>query len=345
LLVLAGVVAGQARLRATSAAPFLKDPGGTRLGVLVSGQSYPTGRADRNHLETTIEGWIPSTAVQATTRDGFDLAVTAGAGEALRATPGGAVVARIQEGTLLSRAGTRGTWVRVRRTGWVARSAFAPSDPGPTQIAAAALPPTAPPRAATQPPTPTGARADPAPAADSSAAGRDAPDTAGVAGLATLRAGTAVSVTRDGAPIASLAQAADVAVLEQHRDWTRIRLEGWVRSSDIAAESVAGPKVTAAMLQAAPDRYLNQPVTWRLQFLAVQEADALRPEIPRGQPYVLARGPLPESGFVYLIVSRDQAAEFRRLAPLDEVKVEAIVRAARTRFLPTPVLELAKVLR
>ena len=84
-------------------------------------------------------------------------------------------------------------------------------------------------------------------------------------------------------------------------------------------------------------------MTWRVQYLAVQEADALRPEIPRGQQYVLARGPLPESGFTYIIVTKEQAAEFRQLAPLDEVAVDAVIRAGRTKYLPTPVLELVKV--
>jgi hypothetical protein len=81
-------------------------------------------------------------------------------------------------------------------------------------------------------------------------------------------------------------------------------------------------------------------VNWRLQFLAVQEADELRPEMARGQLYLLTRGPLPESGFVYVTVTKAQADEYHKRQPLDEIAIQGIVRAGRTRYLPTPVVEL-----
>jgi hypothetical protein len=143
--------------------------------------------------------------------------------------------------------------------------------------------------------------------------------------------------------LAASSSPADVEVLGRSHDWVKVRFEGWVRSSDLAAEVTTGPRITGAMVRASPDKFVGQTVVWRLQFLAVQEADALRPEMPKGQPYVLARGPLPESGFTYLMVTKDQVATFRGLAPLDEVQVEAIIRAGRTRYLPTPVLEMVKV--
>ena len=63
---------------------------------------------------------------------------------------------------------------------------------------------------------------------------------------------------------------------------------------------------------------MGQPVTWRLQFLSVQTADELRPELPPGMPYLLTRGPLPEAGFVYVAVTAEQAQRFRAMNPLDE---------------------------
>ncbi|MFN2316105.1 MAG: hypothetical protein ABR551_06000, partial [Gemmatimonadales bacterium] len=89
-----------------------------------------------------------------------------------------------------------------------------------------------------------------------------------------------------------------------------------------------------------PDRYVGETVDWRLQFLSIQVADELRPELPAGQPYLLARGPLPEAGFVYVIVNREQVERFRQMAPLDEFEARAVIRAARTRYLPNPVIEL-----
>lgn len=346
LVAFGATASAQARQRAASAAPLLKDPGGIRLGSLVAGVSYPVGRTTGGHVEATVDGWMPLASTQPSARDGFDLTVTAGAGEAVRSAPSGPIVARVQEGTLLSKVSTRGTWVRVRRAGWVARTSL--------QAELATKPPAD--KATATPAVKTvAAETAPAPARrDSVKPGSpvlsatkslpvDAPVDSTVSGGATLRSGAVLSLTPDGKPAATLVQSGDVQVIGRSRDWTRVRFEGWVRNADLVAEASVGPRITAVMLREQPDKYVGQTVSWRIQYLAVQEADALRPEIPRGASYVLARGPLPESGFTYVIVTREQAAEFRQLAPLDEVAIEAVIRAGRTKYLPTPVLELVKV--
>lgn len=352
LVAIASPLSGQNRLRANTAAPLLKDPNGIRLATLVSGATYQVGRTREGHVQVTLEGWLPTTAVQATTRDGFDLVVTAGSGERLRSGPGTGTAARLQEGTLLNRAETRGNWVRVRRDGWVVRSGL--SDPTVETAAAPAPPPARSAAAATPPPaTPPAAQASAAtPSADSARVVRQAPVSSdagpgsGVApGMAGLRAGTGIATTRDGKPVATFSDPSTVSVLERDGEWMRVRMEGWVRAEDVTGDAPVIPSITGAMIREAPERFVGQAVTWRLQFLAVQEADVLRPEMPPGQPYLLARGPLPESGFTYVMVTRDQAAQFRRMTPLDEVTVEAVLRAGRTKFLPTPVLELVRVIQ
>ncbi len=350
LVAIASPLSGQNRLRANAAAPLLKDPNGIRLATLISGTTYPVGRTREGHVQVTLEGWLPTTSVQATTRDGFDLVVSARSGEPLRTGPGTGTVARLQEGTLLTRAETRGTWVRVRREGWVGRSglsdptvetAAAPAPP-PAQTVAPPAPPAAAPSSA-----PVGAAA---PSVDSTQTARPVPASgdagpgSGVApGMAALRAGAGISSTRDGKPMVTASGGSTVQVLERTGEWMRVRMEGWVRAEDVADDAPVIPSITGAMIREVPERFVGQTLTWRLQFLAVQEADALRPEMPQGQPYLLVRGPLPESGFAYVMVTRDQAARFRRMTPLDEVSVEAVLRAGRTRFLPTPVLELVRV--
>src|SRR5690606_13790494 len=109
--------------------------GGIRLGSLVTGMTYPAGRESGSHRELTLEGWIPAASAEKTTRDGFDLVITAGAGERLLAEPGGATIARLVTGTLLTRLGARGNWVQVRRIGWVSQSAIGPADG--TEVASA----------------------------------------------------------------------------------------------------------------------------------------------------------------------------------------------------------------
>ena len=76
--------------------------------------------------------------------------------------------------------------------------------------------------------------------------------------------------------------------------------------------------VTAAEVRAEPARFVGQTVEWRLQVIAVKQADELRSEMPPGQPYLLTRGPLPEPGFVYVTIPAARAAEFQALPPLQE---------------------------
>ena len=85
--------------------------------------------------------------------------------------------------------------------------------------------------------------------------------------------------------------------------------------------------------------YVGRTVEWRLQLIAVPTADELRTEMARGQNYLLTRGPLPEPGFVYVTVSESQAAEFRALPALQELTLRVTIKAARTKYLTTPVVE------
>jgi hypothetical protein len=155
-----------------------------------------------------------------------------------------------------------------------------------------------------------------------------------------LAGGSEFSADRDGPPIGRVEASRAVEVVERSGGWSKVRLEVWVPDAAIGAAPTAG--ISGAELRADPERYVGQSVEWRLQVLAVREADDLRPELPKGQPYVLARGPLPETGFVYLAVPASEAAAFRAMDPLSEVRVRATIRAGRSRFLPTPVLDFVR---
>ena len=102
-------------------------------------------------------------------------------------------------------------------------------------------------------------------------------------------------------------------------------------------------EVSAEEVQKSPGRFVGQPLEWRLQLIAVQVADELRPEIPAGHPYLLTRGPLPEPGFVYVTVPDTMVARFRALPPLQELTLRVSLTAARTRYLATPVADLLSV--
>jgi hypothetical protein len=246
----------------------------------------------------------------------------------LRDGPDGNLLGRAVEGALFSRLAARGGWTQIRRAGWVARTALQT----PARIAA--------PPAVKPAPTPA---AEQRPGRDSAvAAARPAPEPP-VGRRGTLGKGAALSTGPDGATLAVLSAPAEVTLTGADRDWVKVTVEGWVRASEVSDAVAPKPAITAAMLRDNPDRYVGQSVEWRVQFLAHQHADELRPEMPLGHPYLLTRGPLPESGFVYVLVSKEQAEQLQGLKPLDEIAITAMVRAARTRYLATPVVELVRL--
>src|SRR5207247_1826689 len=82
----------------------------------------------------------------------------------------------------------------------------------------------------------------------------------------------------EGPPTGTLAPSAPLRVLGRSGDWTRVQIEGWVKSGDLqAAPAGVLVGVTAAELRADPQRYVGQVLRWTLQFIAVQKADELRP--------------------------------------------------------------------
>ncbi|HSE65367.1 MAG TPA: hypothetical protein VLB12_00175, partial [Gemmatimonadales bacterium] len=130
-LVVAFVLAATPVFAQTQRVPaelrFAKTPGGGALGTLLAGAQVATGRVDGESIEVTVDGWVISSSLDPTKRDGFDLIVAQKSGENLRQAPNGAVVARLSSGVLLNKVGTQGGWTRVKRRGWVSRKSLVPS--------------------------------------------------------------------------------------------------------------------------------------------------------------------------------------------------------------------------
>jgi len=321
VVALAGNLFSQSAVPVSQNTLFYKDPGGVRLGAIAVGTSLVPGRVSGGFTEVVLEGWIFGGSTRPDTRDGFDLSVALAAGENIRAAPDGRVLARAIQGALFTRVQVRGGWIRVRRTGWVSRSALGSSAIATSRDSSRARPAVTPPRAVESPPPPA-------------ARGPDR--------LAVLRSGATIHRTPDGAGFASAIGPAAVAMGEQKGEWIAVTVQGWVRRNDVDSALAERPAISAAMLRESPERFVGQSVDWRVQFLALQQADELRPEMPIGQPYLLARGPLPESGFVYVMVSKESAKQFESTNPLAELALTVTIRAARTKYLATPVVELVR---
>jgi hypothetical protein len=336
VLVFASPAAAQEETALVAPADLYKEPEGVPLVSLPAGAPVETGQARGGWHTATVEGWILTGSTERTRRDGFDLVVTPDNGENLRRSPNGPVVGHVREGTLLERVSQRGGWTHVRRKGWIPRKALSarpapsPSPPRPTAPQTTA-------QQQQQPAPKTRGPATPSPAATPSptAGGSERVQTARETSLAAGAGGGTLGTLRGGTPARVLARAGDMV---------KVAVEGWIPADALApSDSGAMVGVTAAEVHADPDRFVGQTVDWRLQLIAVKEADELRSEMPPGQPYLLTRGPLPEPGFVYVIVPAARAAEFQALPPLQELELRVTIRAAHTKFLTTPVTELVSV--
>jgi hypothetical protein len=332
-ILLTSIARAQDESSLNSAADLHREPEGAPLVSLTPGAPVETGKARGDWREVTVEGWIFSPSTAPSTRDGFDLVVTPGDGENLRRSPNGPVVGRAREGTLLEKVGAKGQWTRVRRNGWVPRTSVRAGSPAGKSVTAARPP--ASPRQEPQTPVP----APPAARGTGPRSGADAERAQ------TARA-TVLNATPDGGQYGSLSGGAPARIVGRSGEWAKVQVEGWVKEADLQATDDSVLRgVTAEEVRASPNRFLGQTVEWKLQLIAVQNADALRAEIPPGQPYLLTRGPLPEPGFVYVMIPTEKAAEFRALPALQELTLRLTIRAPHTRYLSTPVAELVAVVR
>jgi hypothetical protein len=327
-LAIAAPLPAQGRVRLSVASDFVKEPSGTVLGRLAAGTVLGGGPVKGTWQEVTIDGWAAATALRDDKRDGFDVSVNLADGTTIRAAAaGGATLATARAGALFNRVESKSGWVHVRRTAWVARSA----------LGSATAPVTPPPAPAAKPVTP--------PASQAAVPPPPPPSQAPVGTTATtmLTGGTTLAAVPSGSAMGTFEIPVKAEVIERRNGWAHVRVDGWVRDGSLGEAPPPG-SITAADLRSQPERYVGQTVEWTLQVIAVQKADELRPELPNGQPYVLARGPLPESGFVYMVIPLDQESTFRGLQPLTKLRVRATVRAGRSKYLPVPVLTFVRKL-
>jgi hypothetical protein len=156
-----------------------------------------------------------------------------------------------------------------------------------------------------------------------------------------LAGGAGVHAQPEGDTVAAARGNAPVTVVARSNGWARVHLDGWVRETDLSpAEDSVLVGVSGAEVRTDPRAYLGRLVRWDVQFLALQTADALRRDMAEGQRYVLARGPLLEAGFVYVIIPPAEVAAFEGISPLTHLTIVGRVRTARSRYLGNPILEL-----
>ena len=300
---------------------FRREPNGTELATVLEGAELAVVSERGGWVQVELGGWIWAPSVAATSRDGFDLRVSTSGGENLRVRPQGRVVARLLEGSLLERVGASGNWVQVRRRGWLWRASLEISG---------------------SPPASAGATAG------SGSAGAGAAGATATLPLVTAAAPLIVYATPGGDTIATFQPGTQAQVLGRTGDWIRIRIDGWVygpEALDSALRLADTGDLTPAQLRTNPARYKGALVRWRVQFVSLQRAEPARRDFEVGEPFLLARGPAGDAGFVYLAVPEELLPLAESLEPLDYVTVVGRVRTGRSSQMGGPVIDLTDIER
>ena len=309
--------------RVTRQENFRREPGPDgRLLASVNEGAELAGRQPRDGwVEITLEGWIWRESLRPLSASRFQYEVGAGSGENLRDRPNGSILARLNAGFRLQEVeAPDGEWVRVSRTGWMWARSLERVDPD----APAVLPRAGEGNAAAQ----QGASA-------TTSTGSSRIDRAVTIGQSAMR------VVPSGDTAAVLGGGASLTVLARSGEWVRVRTEGWVHESDLRpVSSDVWVGVSGAEVRAQPDVFEGRVLQWTVQLLAIQTSDGLRRELPEGRSYLLARGPLPEVGSVYVLIDDEQREDLERLSPLAQLVILARVRVGRSHYLGNPVVEL-----
>jgi Bacterial SH3 domain len=314
----------QNQYRVTRRENFRREPrpDGRLLASVNEGAELMGGETRSGWVEVALEGWIWRQSLRPMDSTQYDYEVSAGSGENLRVRPNGPILARLSTGFWLQEVETSGEWVRVKRVGWMWARSLERAAAGPEP----AREPTVGERGGS-----TSAR----PETETSRPTIDRAVTLGRSAMRAVPSGDTTAVLAGGAPLTILARSGP---------WVRVRAEGWVHESNlrpVSTDVLVG--VSGAEVRAQPQRFEGRVLQWTVQLLAVRTSDGLRQEIPTGQRYILARGPLPEAGFVYVLLNDEHGEEIERLAPLAQLVVLVRVKVGRDRYLGNPVVELIEM--
>jgi len=155
---------------------------------------------------------------------------------------------------------------------------------------------------------------------------------------------TELRTSPDGVVIGAVLGTGTVLPLARERGWVRVRMEGWVRESEmLPVDSTLRTALSAADLRADPAGNKGKLVRWKVEVLAFQRADALRRDLASGEPYLLARGPAGENALLYLALPAALVNEARTIPPLTVVQIIARVRTGRSAPTNVPILDVEAI--
>lgn len=304
----------------STAENFRREANGLLLARLEPGVEIRVLESQGNWTQVELEGWVWLRSLAESDDPAMDLVVSADGGENLRDRPSGTVLGVLEEGTLLEELGREPGWARVTRVGWIWSASLSP-------LSASTDTPTA---------SSEGTPANAGPAAR-------APG-----GFRTLDAGGAILTAPDGDTLAVAEPSRDIEIVRREGGWARVRLEGWMWMPVAADESETPTTVDPSALEpddlmADPDAYAGRVVSWTIQFISLERAEAVRTDFFEGEPFLLARFGGSDGPFVYVAVPPERISEVEGLVPLEAVTVTARVRTGSSELTGAPIVDLISV--
>lgn len=282
---------------------------GRLLGWLARGAAVERlgGRGGWTRIE--VSGWVRPDAVEAS-GEAFRVAEN---DAPLRSVAEGPRIGGLVRGVEVRRIGRSENWYEIELIAWV-----------PDESVAAPRPDPAPDPGLSTRDGPTGARSGPG-------------------SIGRLGERVPLRAAPDGGSIAEVPAGTPLRALETRGEWTRVSIEGWVRSDAVRAggEGSPGPDIVAS---AGPDVFAGRTVTWTLEHVALQKADEWRRDFAPGEVYALARVPESEGLYVYVVVPDGLIESFEDLSPFATFRIEARVRIGRSVLTGSPIVEASRLL-
>lgn len=303
---------------------FRREPNGLLLARLASGTRLRVVDQEGPWSQVALAGWVWMASLEASGDAGFDLGVSAEGGENLRLEPSGAIVGRLEEGTLLSEISRQPSWAEVSRLGWIWSASLDAAEGGSPATSADAAPSPATPR--------------PGPSASG-------PSTRSPGGFVTVGpAGGPVLTAPDGDTLAVAEASSQLQVVAREGNWSRVRIEGWMwipTGSEAGADEVVEPEpLVPADLGIGSEDFSGRVVSWTLQFISLERAEIVRTDFFEGEPFLLTRFGGGDGAFVYVAVPTDRLAEVEGLVPLERIEVTGRIRTQLSALTGAPILDL-----
>lgn len=331
LLSVSVVSAGAQAVSVVREENFRREPNGVILGRLGPGASMRVVGREGNWVQADLEGWVWLASLRASDTE-LDLVVSVSGGENLRDGPRGAIVGRLEEGALLEELAREPQWARVRRRGWI-WSASVGEAGAPSLSTTAAAPPAG--RRGAQTPAAGGRSTQPP---------RSAPPPASAAVYANVGpSGGAILAAPDGDTLAVAAPSRELQVVSREGNWARVRVDGWMwmpTGTQGAAVATTPSSLTPQDLASSADTHVGRVVSWPLQFISLERAEAIRTDFRQGEPFLLTRYGGADGPFVYVAVPPERRAEVEGLVPLERITVTARVRTGASALSGSPIVDL-----